>query len=163
MASALEDYVDITEAAVGPTRGDRSIDRLFTNFGRSIKQTGTLPSLETDEDGERKRLSDHLIAYVGADMPGRGPGTKLTYSYRYFEKEAAQGFKDWTISQNWSDVYQAGTSNGKADAYQALINGALDLFFPRKTTMRNSSDPPWINGAVKKRIKQRDAPPSGNA
>ena len=47
IASALVDYIDIAETDVGPTRGDRSIDRLFSNFHRSVIESGTLPPLET--------------------------------------------------------------------------------------------------------------------
>ena len=44
---ALGDYADITESTVGPTRGSRSIDRIFTSFGDCIRDSGTLPPLET--------------------------------------------------------------------------------------------------------------------
>ena len=150
---ALEDYIDIVESDVGPTRGDRKIDRIFTNFPRSIIEAGSLPPLETD--GPERKVSDHRIAYVGANLPGKGPGKTLKYTYRYFDKQAGAAFKDWTIRQDWKEVYTAEGSNNKATAYQTLINGALDTYFPMKTTTRNSSDPPWVNAAVKERIRQR--------
>ena len=33
----------------------------------------------------------------------------------------------------------------------------MDVHFPYVTTVRRSTEPPWINSAVKKRIKQRKA------
>ena len=40
---ALHDFLDLKEAVVGPTRKDRYIDRIFTNFGRLITESGTVP------------------------------------------------------------------------------------------------------------------------
>ena len=45
----LEDFPDLTEVMVGPTRGSRSIDRTFTNLVRSVTGFGTLPPLEVDD------------------------------------------------------------------------------------------------------------------
>ena len=44
---ALEGFPDIREAPVGPTRKDRCLDRIFSNFGRSIIEAGSVPPLET--------------------------------------------------------------------------------------------------------------------
>ena len=46
-------------------------------------------------------------------------------------------------------------SNAKAEAYQADINCAMDAFFPVRTNTRKSTDPPWINSNIKRRVKQR--------
>ena len=56
IAIALADFPDIREAAVGPTRGRRSIDWLFMDMSRSITESGTLAPLETEEEGEEKRI-----------------------------------------------------------------------------------------------------------
>ena len=50
IGGALENFVDIKEVDVGNTRGRRSIDRIFTNFSRSITGYGTLEPLETEEE-----------------------------------------------------------------------------------------------------------------
>ena len=61
----VEDYIynfpDMSEMEVGPTRGRKSIDRVFSNVGRSLVESGTALPLETE--GEDSRKSDHLIAY----------------------------------------------------------------------------------------------------
>ena len=44
----LEDFPDLSETDVGPTRGNRLIDRSFSNFARSVRECGTLPPLEAD-------------------------------------------------------------------------------------------------------------------
>ena len=67
IGKALEDFPDLLEALVGPTRGDRSIDRIFQNVRATA--AGTLPALETDhqEPGSIRR-SDHAIAYSRTDV-----------------------------------------------------------------------------------------------
>ena len=54
---AFVEFPDIRETAVGPTRGDRSIDRFFSNMSRSVTAAGTVPPLESDSSA-----SDHLIS-----------------------------------------------------------------------------------------------------
>ena len=44
-AHAVDEFPDVTEVQLGPTRGDRCIDRLFTNMGRTIDASGTVRSL----------------------------------------------------------------------------------------------------------------------
>ena len=73
ISAALSDYHDVSETPVGPTRGDRSLDKIYTNFGDSIKKAGSLPPLETENaTEERTRRSDHRIAFVDELRPMRG-------------------------------------------------------------------------------------------
>ena len=58
VGSVLEDHDDIREVDVGPTRGDRSIDKIFCNYSRSIIESGTLPLWRTME---RERISGLVI------------------------------------------------------------------------------------------------------
>ena len=82
MKSALRDFPDIYEVQVGPARGDRAIDRIFTNIKAST--AGVLPPLETDRDPEtgRAKMSDHLIAHATLEMERTPKSEDLTYSYR---------------------------------------------------------------------------------
>ena len=41
--SALDDYVNLEKVDAGATRGARSIDRVFLNFGSAITKKGTVP------------------------------------------------------------------------------------------------------------------------
>ena len=64
----LSEFPDLREVNVGPTRKDRCIDRIFTNFGRSITDCGTVPPLEP-EPGHQGACSDHRIAFMKAELP----------------------------------------------------------------------------------------------
>ena len=75
----LQDFMDIREVEVGDTRGSRCIDRIFSNLGRSVTESGTLAPLETDEDEVRK--SDHRVAFCRLRVPRLQSFTWETYSY----------------------------------------------------------------------------------
>ena len=130
MKTALRDFPDVYELQVGPTRGDRAIDRIFSNIVSSA--AGTLPPLETDRDPEtgRKKLSDHRIAY-GTLVMERAPKTEyLTYSYRYYNPESENLFGQWLAGMSWGDLIASGDSNTRANIYQQEMNDALERFFP---------------------------------
>ena len=57
--ASVAEFPDIREVLVRPTRADRAIDRLFTNMGRSVVASGTVPPFETNQF-----VSDHKIAYA---------------------------------------------------------------------------------------------------
>ena len=84
---ALVDFPDIHEHVSGSTRGDRCIDRSFSNLP-GVSVAGTLPPLETDYDRENAaRRSDHKVAFFQASIPRVQAYSVLTYQYRYYNKE----------------------------------------------------------------------------
>ena len=45
---SIAEFADFSEIQVGSTRGDRAIDRFFSNMGRSIDSSGSVPPLDAD-------------------------------------------------------------------------------------------------------------------
>ena len=148
---ALLDFQDIKEVDVGPTRGDRKIDRLFVNFGRSITESGTLAPLET-EDGS---ASDHRTAYCKVALARTAAFTWQSFSYRHYNEQSVKEFKQWVTLHNWQEVYNAEGSNAMTERYQETIDWALNRFFPLNTTRRKSTDLPWMNKRLRKMIVNR--------
>lgn len=120
------------EVHVGPTRGDRAIDRLFCNMTRGVVASGTVPSLETEAAEAAK--SDHLVTYMTSRIQTRQAPEWISYSYRQYSDEASDKFGRWIISHDWMDVMTTVGSDAKAAAYQAQIDAALDRFFLIRTT-----------------------------
>ena len=139
---------------MGPTRKDRCLDRIFTNFGRAVEESGTVPPLEV-EPGSQGTRSDHRIAYVGAKLPRLHQFEWITYQYRYFNEESVQKFGDWLAGYDWAPLVQAEGSNRKAKMYQDAVTGAMEQYFPLITVRRKSTDCPWINNRVRKLISRR--------
>ena len=61
----------------------------------------------------------------------------------------------WAVSHDWAEVLGAAGSNGKAAAYQKTIDTAISVHFKLITTTRRSTDPPWVNEAIRRRVRQR--------
>ena len=138
---------------MGSTRGSRAIDRIFLNVSRSVKETGTLEALETEEEGGPS--SDHLVAYCRLEVPKISTFKWETYTYRYFNERARDDFKKWMVLHSWDEVLRAEGSNNKTDTYQATLTAAMDKFFPWKTTRKKSNNLPWITKKVLKEISDR--------
>ena len=63
--SYLDDYPDLSLVCTGPTRGDRTIDLVFTNFTSDIMDAGTIAPLENDLGGA---ASDHRVVQCTAEL-----------------------------------------------------------------------------------------------
>ena len=144
------DHPDVREVEHGPTRGDRSIDRSFTNFHRSIEESGTLEPLETEDD----RQSDHRVAWFRAVFP-KIKSDVVKYTYRAYTEEGAANFVRQISEQNWDLVYAQTNSSDKAIALQSVLDSLMDKNFVMKTTTKRLSDPPWFNERLRILIKKR--------
>ena len=149
----MANFIEMAEVDVGPTRGSRCIDRTFTNFEEMVTDFGSVPPLETDD----LRKSDHRITFTTASLQRTSSSEWVTYSYRYYNKASTDQFGDWVMANNWGSVLAPSCPNQKADAYQAEVNDAIEQFFPLQTTKKKSGDLPWVNHAIRKRVKQRKA------
>ena len=146
----LDEHPDLGEIDHGPTRQGRSIDRSFVNFSRSITESGTSTPLETEEGN----ASDHRAAYFVAAF-SKKQDKKLSYTYRNFTEEGALLFKERLGNVNWEEVYGADDSDGKAAAFQHIMDKLMDGCFTWKTTTRRASDDPWVDDFLKKLWKRR--------
>ena len=149
----LDNFPDVKEVAVGPTRGSRSIDRIFSNVGRSLVESGTALPLETE--GEESRRSDHLIAYGRFYIEKKEAFKWKTFTFRRFNDGAVAAFKEWLVFYDWMEVLDAESADDKAAAYQGTLTEALDRFFPVRTVRRKSSDPPWMDRGTLEMIEDR--------
>ena len=100
---ALLDYPDLREVDVGPTRGDRCINWIFTNFGRSIGELGTVPPLEP-EPGHQGCRSDHQVSFFKAEVKKTRSFEWITYQYRYYNDSPADAFGQWLATVDWAEV-----------------------------------------------------------
>ena len=146
----LDEHPDLGEIDHGPTRGTRSIDRSFCNFGRSVRESGTLAPLET-EDG---RPSDHLMAYALATFEAP-PKDTVTYTYRPYTDKGEAKFLEALKHLPWTEVLQTNDVNSKANIFQDILSSAFNEAFPLRTTTRRESDPPWVNDRIRRLTKKR--------
>ena len=153
---ALQDFPDLRETPVGPTRKDKSIDRLFTNFDRSIEECGTAPPLEP-EPGAQGTKSDHQVAFLKASLPKLKTFEWISYQYRFYNEDAVREFGSWLAGHDWKDVVATEMSNGKANLYQETVTAAMERIFPLITVRKKSTNCPWINANIRKLVADRKA------
>ena len=128
---------------------------MLSNLAVSV--AGTLPPLETDStesDGPTKK-SNHRIAFIQSEEQKVVPYKMMKYSYRYYNSESEATYGRWLAQKDWGPLIALESSNAKANLYQAEVVGALEKFFPLVTVKRKSTDPPWYNWKVRKRLAQR--------
>ena len=63
VGASLAEHVDLEECLAGATRGSRRIDKVFTNFQKSITEARTIAPLQAEEGSGAD--SDHRVVFVG--------------------------------------------------------------------------------------------------
>ena len=126
---ALQDHPDLKECPVGPTRDAHSIDRIFATF--DAQECGTVAPLQPNED-QQGSDSDHMVAYVRAVVTGREANPWVSHTYRPKTEAGCERFKQWIINEEWTSVLHATTANEKAEAYQTLVEKAMNECFPER-------------------------------
>ena len=155
MAAVLDNFPDISEVPVGNTRGNRSIDKVFCNMGRSVKEAGTVLPLEAEDEEGNLRRSDHRVVFCRFDLKRQKNYSWEVFTYRRCNDELVKKFKEWLVFHDWAEVKNNHTSDEKAEAYQRTVVDAMNEFFPERTVRRKSTDPPWMDKRTLDLIEDR--------
>ena len=51
---------------------------------------------------------------------------------------------------DWTEVYNAVGPNDKAEAYQKIMDKAMNDCFPERTVRKRKLEPPWFNNTLRK-------------
>ena len=116
-----------TEVEHGPTRGTRKIDRLMTNFPRSIVESDTLLPLD---DGQG-RVSDHRISYFKSALQVPVEKT-VKYKYRHYTDDGARCFQSWIAEHSFIEVYREQDVNEQLSAFLNTMEKKWTSSFPSK-------------------------------
>ena len=154
LQNALDEFPDLNEVDVGPTRKDRWIDRIAINFSRALRASGAVPPLKVEPRMQGTK-SDHRVPYVKASLSRVKNYHWESYSYRYRSPDAVAGFGKWLAGLHWAELAAMVSSNPKAECYQETVTATLETFFPLVTVHRKSSDCPWINLWIQRLTRKR--------
>ena len=152
----MEDFSDVSEIDVRPTRGTATIDRIFVNFGGTVSDRGSVSPLDVDL-GEPGSPSDHRVAFTRCDLKRIESFEWISYKYLYYNHNSVDEFGRYLGGISWRTVLEAVGSTAKAQAYQDLVTAGLESCFPTIATRRKSTDLPWINNRIRRLIRQRRA------
>ena len=104
---AVQDYADLVEVPTPATRGERHIDRIFTNWSDDIHDSGCLPPLETEGPADTKSYSDHKIQYMCSRLVRKQPVVWETFVHRPYNEKGADAFIEELSTVDWTPVYSA--------------------------------------------------------
>ena len=155
IAESLEDYPDISEVPSPPTREDRKIDLIFTNWCEDIHDSGCLPPLETEGENRTKTYSDHSIQYMLSRVLKKPQVKWESFSYRPYNERAAEGFIRELSLVDWSVVYNEIGSNNMAVKFQQVLDDLTHTHFPLRTVRRKEDDLPWYDSVARKMSKKK--------
>ena len=97
------------------------------------------------------------MATLSAALPRIDSFRWIKYSYRYYNEESVEQFRQWIVPHKWTEVLRAEGSNAKAENYQTLVDSAIMRFFPLITVRRKTTDLPWVNQKARTWIRRRKA------
>ena len=145
-----------------PTRLDpvtfveKLLDPVITTLSSYYQTPQCLPPLDSDPEKNGKP-SDHRIVLVKpiCSINNQSSNVSKQIKVRPITESGMINMRNWMITQNWSQVYEAETAHGKAQALQTLLVQQFDKFFPEKTRKVSSQDQPWISHKLKHMDRKR--------
>ena len=146
---AYRDHHDMAELQTPPTRKDRRLDLIATNFNEEFKEAKALPPLE-DEQGS---CSDHLLLYTSASLSHAHQFTIKKFKTRSYKKGSKEAFEADLRSVDWGPLL----GPNLAKDFHTKICNMVDQHFPYKTITFKSTEDPWINDYIRKAIGRRKA------
>lgn len=150
----LQLYPDLAVVQTPPTRKNRTLDILLSNFGKFVVNTSTCFLIE----GEEGQTSDHKIVIAEAMLPRPKTFQWEIHEYMKITDKGTERFKKFLDAEDWTVLQSLWPDQDKmAEAFQAKLHGYMLACFSWKRVRRKTSDKPWISDAIRVRIKRRKA------
>ena len=157
VGAALAEFSDMEEVVTPPTRADKKIDKIFTNWADHIDEGGCIPPLRTEEIQGSFTESDHNIQYCVSRIPRKEPVKWETYTYRPYTTQGEAAFVDEMRTVDWTELLGSQDVNEKVGMLHAVLGDMMNRHFPLKTVRRRESDLPWLDHQARKMIKKKSA------
>ena len=151
ISSCLGDTEPIKSILTGPTRGESTLDVVYTNFGGQVRESEVVPALQA----ENGTASDHRCVFIRAAFPPTKPFEWVVkYTHRR-SKRADEAFCRNMASADWSSVREAVGVDAKAEALEATIARLTSKHFPLIRTRRRTNEAPWITHRIRRMWKRK--------
>ena len=129
-----------------PTRGNNTLDQIYTSLGDFYDPATILPPIGK---------SDHACVlwnskiYCANSLPS---GRTFERSCRPFEKQA---LSESLSKINWRPLYNSHTPAEKINVFMTQVIQKMDENLPMRSVKRHPTDKPWITPDIKIAIKKR--------
>ena len=146
---SYEDFEDLERLATGPTRGTATLDHIATNFNECSRHAVVLPPLVNDEN---ERTSDHGIILAEFEL-------KHVHEFRkyVFWTRNMRNLKDCIHEINttsWELPEIGPDPDEYVETFHRKLLQIMDRHIPLKKRTKKSTDVPWFNGGIGKKMKQ---------
>ena len=145
---------DLPPLEVGPTRGDATLDLIFTNEKRAVKDLKVLPPLQSARGSDSDRKC--VFAEIGFRKERNYSWVVKMRRLRTQAKEEAfaKELADW----NWEDLSGSEDVDSMAGELERVLATLTERHFPLVRVRRRSNENPWITRSIcrlwKKKIRQ---------
>ena len=150
----LRAYPDLSLVKTPPTRGNNTLDLLFTNFPQFIRDAGVTEPIKSIQGVQ----TDHKTVYMNSIMP-RVPQYEIQkYTYLKQTPEGDTKLKEFLCKQDWKTVFVGcQDSTCMVERMHAVFEKGMEECYDRKSSTKKTSEPPWITGGIRRLIKRRRA------
>ena len=141
----MSNNFNLRQLVKAPTRGSATLDLILTNLFEYFCKPDILAGIG---------LSDHKSILIRPLMQVKGEKSKVIYrrSVKPYMKVA---FGRWLKSTDFTFLEALSSCSEKLDAFQSLLNYAIDFFFPLRKSKQHTNDKPWITLELRSLIQQR--------
>ena len=151
-AAAFEALEGFEKLRSGPTRGNATLDVIYTNAGEHLlgDTASTYPPLES----EGGLASDHLTVWAGLKFGKKRDfeWTRVSVRLRSEQREAA--FERDLANVEWDFLLPLDTDQAVA-GFEKKISELTDTHFPLTSFRRRTNEKPWITNAIRKKSKRK--------
>ena len=130
----------------GPTRGDHTLDLLFTNVGDKVVEKLVLPPLQTVAG----RVSNHRCIYAAFELPNPREYTWVVKYRRARTKKAEENFARDLGEWDWRELIEAADVDSKWMAFRTALETLTEVHFPLERVRKRSNEHLWINKPIRK-------------
>ena len=141
----------ITLVQTGPTRGNSTIDLVYTNVPASVREARVLPPLESTTGNQ----SDHKCVYVAAEFPAVRKFHWEIKMRRLRNLEREKAFEKDLSEWDWNRLEEKDDVDDMWNEIREAINTLTERHFPLVRVRKRSNESPWITRGIRRLWKKK--------
>ena len=147
---AIGDYNNLDVILTNPTRGTRCLDLAAVSFRDQVVKNTVIAPLASENGSS----SDHQVVVYEAELINRHCFSWICYSTRRITPEGQAKWDNCMETIDWEGLLPE-DPGARAEYLHKNIVALKDRCFPMAHFKIKSTEDPWIDEAVRKRIEQR--------
>ena len=151
IADSLKDAEELLPFTTEATRGNATLDIMYTNIGAYIKEPRVLPPLASANGSE----SDHRCVTACATLPAQN---SFQWVVKYTRKRSRRADEDFCRdlgTVDWAVVLEADGVDAKTRALETTIAALTDRHFPLIRARKRSNEAPWITHRIRRLFRKK--------